>query len=296
MNEPKPKHHPFGPSSLRLRQLCPASYQVEQGLADVENEYSRKGSDLHALIAKALNTTGKLTVYSEEEHAVLTKCIKYINKTLGDSIFEHTEKELKYIAENGEILFYGTSDVVAKAEDGTLVIIDWKTGRGRVPLVKDNLQMKAYALAAMQEYGEEKVKACIYNPTINQRSSFTFKNKAKLEEEILAIIAACKEEDPEIVPGFEQCRFCLGSVHDKCIEGIKQSVFAAMRERRRQEQREEEALEGRDDDGGFFKFRWFNSKPKGTRRKKKEESSVMGCGCLILIVISLILGAIEGCK
>ncbi len=214
----KEKHHPFSPSALQRRKRCPASYSVEKDLEDVENEYSRKGTYMHDLIAQAINKGKHFKVKTKEEREIIVKVINYINLTLGAARFIHTEERLEYKSKKGNVLYYGTSDLVAMSVDGQLTVFDWKTGKGVVPSAKDNLQLKAYALAAMQMYNVETCKVCIYNPVNGQNSTHIFTDKNDLVREIIEVINACLVDNPPFVPG-SQCRFCLGAIHRICPEG-----------------------------------------------------------------------------
>ena len=229
-----PKHHPFSPSRLQRRALCPASYRIEKDLEDVGSEASRKGSHLHELIAKAISMIphdhwhderkielfiDKNRMYeTKEERSVILNVMKYIPKKLKSELFVHTEEELEYKDEYGKILYFGTADMVAKDEFGQLLVFDWKTGNGAVPLARFNMQLKAYALAAMQTYGSESCNCLIYNPVTKKQSSGQFKNKEKLRAEILSVINRCKAENAPVIPGENQCRFCLGKAHNVCPE------------------------------------------------------------------------------
>lgn len=226
------RHHPFSPSRLQRRALCPASYRIEKDLEDVDSEASRKGSHLHELIAKAISIIPHDHWYDErkielfidknrmyetkEERSVILNVMKYIPKKLKSELFVHTEEELEYKDEYGKILYFGTADMVAKDEFGQLLVFDWKTGNGGIIPVKYNMQLKAYALAAMQTYSTESCNCFIYNPVTKEQSSGPFKNKEKLRAEILSIINKCVSWDAPAIPGEDQCRFCLGKVHNVC--------------------------------------------------------------------------------
>ena len=283
-SEIKEKHHPFSPSALQRRMRCPASYRIEKDLDDVENEYSRKGAYMHERIAQAINTGKRFKAKTSEEQEIVTKVINYINSTLGSGLFFHTEERLEYKNENGNVLYYGTSDLVAMSTDGLLTIFDWKTGKGVVPSAKDNLQLKAYALAAMQTYNVETCRVCIFNPVNGQNSTYTFKDKKRLADKIVGIIDACLDDNAPFVPG-SQCRFCLGSVRRVCKEGLWQDEFSNRSEKRDREREKELDRWIRKMDREVEKELYGDDKPK-KKRKKKQSSS--GCGCLLLILIGFI--------
>ena len=48
-------HHPFGPSSLERRELCPGSWRLEKDLPPVETKDSIEGTELHKSIADLIS-------------------------------------------------------------------------------------------------------------------------------------------------------------------------------------------------------------------------------------------------
>ena len=260
-----PKHHPFSPSRLQRRALCPASYRIEKDLEDVETNASRKGAYRHELIAQAINNITLICKSSEvrkndkefflydldwnkitsiannrmnnDESIFILEVMKFIVQTskLPWGVCEmrvETEKRLEYTDSMGNLLYHGTADFVVEDIWGGLYIFDWKTGNGAVPLVRESLQLKAYALAAMQTYKVNSCRCFIFNPYIKRKpyneerykSHSTFKSKEKLEKEILGIINRCKAVDAPMIRG-NHCCFCLGNVHQVCSKKLWQSNF-----------------------------------------------------------------------
>ena len=150
------KHHPFGPSSLYRRSLCPASYRIEKYLEDVESEAALKGTYLHALIEQAINSIPVIRepgdnvfvqydfgleaitsivnsrIYrTNEERRVVLRTMKFIASKLPlfSKFSIRTEQRLEYKDEMGNVLYFGTSDMVVVDEYKNLYIFDWKTGR-----------------------------------------------------------------------------------------------------------------------------------------------------------------------
>lgn len=202
---------------------------MEQGLEAIENEYSLKGTHLHRLIAGAISAAIKsepqFSVKSFEEKTIVSNCINFINGIVEGEYAIYPEKRLSYKTKNGTLLFYGTPNLIVLNGDGSVVIIDWQTGWRTPYRVDVNNKMKAYALAAMQEFNVESVQACIYSPIVNRSSSCVFGDEDQMEKEILDIIAACKVENPQFVPGKKQCHYCLGSLHGTCRHREGLSIF-----------------------------------------------------------------------
>lgn len=243
------KHHPFGPSSLYRRSLCPASYRIEKYLEDVESEAALKGTYLHALIEQAINSIPVIRepgdnvfvqydfgleaitsivnsrIYrTNEERRVVLRTMKFIASKLPlfSKFSIRTEQRLEYKDEMGNVLYFGTSDMVVVDEYKNLYIFDWKTGRRDEVALKGKrkIQLKGYALAAMQTYEIDDCKCFVYNPVQNKRHTCTIRSKEKLAKEITTIINTCKAKDAPTIPGEEQCRYCLGKAHKVCPEWI----------------------------------------------------------------------------
>lgn len=71
---------------------------------------------------------------------------------------------------------FGTGDAVI-IQDNTLIVIDYKNGRGKKVDSKDNPQMKLYGLGAIDAYHMvydfNNVEMCIFQPNINNITSYT---------------------------------------------------------------------------------------------------------------------------
>jgi len=216
------KHHPFGPSSLRRRELCPGSYRMEEGLPEVESDVAARGTRLHGAIAEmisgvSVNDTDEDTDITSDDMALVTDMFDYFASELrqfGEAKTIATEQRLSYKL-YGEELYFGSSDVVLVAHD-MATIIDWKTGFREVAPAEDNLQGAAYALAAMQTYGVGLVKVAFYNPVIHQISEHAYTDATGIAQSILGIIETAKAADAPCRPGEEQCRYCKAAAAGCC--------------------------------------------------------------------------------
>lgn len=215
-----PEDHPFCPSVLERRESCPGSYWMEKDLPDVRTDAGRHGLYCHGLIATAIkNPTSESTSHLDSEEARLVKkCCRFYRKVVGphEQWFE-VERKVRFM-EGEEELYSGTTDIIACRQDGSIVVIDWKTGTYELTWVRDNLQMKAYALAIMQEFSVKSVSVYIYYPNLNKNSRFTFNNESELETEIRRIITTSKSEGSQLNPGWCQCLFCRAREYEKCPE------------------------------------------------------------------------------
>lgn len=210
------KHHPFGPSSLRRRELCPGSYRMEEGLPEVESDIAARGTRLHAAIAALISGQDGDTDIEGDDKALVADMHNYFAaeaKQFGPAELG-VEQRLSYKL-YGEELYFGSSDVVLVAHD-MATIIDWKTGFREVAPAEDNLQGAAYALAAMQAYGVGLVKVAFYNPVIHQISDHAYTDATGIAQSILGIIETAKAADAPCRPGEEQCRYCKAAAAGCC--------------------------------------------------------------------------------
>ena len=211
------KHHPFGPSSLERRDLCPGSWEVEQAIPDMTTPEASSGTRLHSLIASVLGSSREITEAdcTDEEVALINKCIDLENELCADKKELWIEQHLTYYDYDSQPLYDGTADVVCVKDDEVL-IIDWKTGFNPVVEAANNLQGAAYALAAMQKYSKTKATVVFFNPRINQRTQHTFTNWKGIRDEIKAIIDRCKAPDHPLCTGEKQCKYCKGALSGSC--------------------------------------------------------------------------------
>lgn len=221
------KHHPFGPSVMRRRELCPASMRLEEGLPSQTSPDAERGTLIHNRVAEMItnysaDTPSKIEGVTEEINELAAMCYDYFLSVSSDKNPPETieaERRLQYLI-GGEVLYFGTADVLilSQDEDGKQsgILIDWKTGYKSVDQAQDNLQGAAYTLAAMQELNLAECEVHFYNPTLREESSYTFKDKEALERYIIGIYNATQKADIQPVPGEEQCRYCKAFQQATC--------------------------------------------------------------------------------
>ena len=212
------KHHPFGPSSLERRDLCPGSWEVEQAIPDMTTPEASSGTRIHEAVAKMLSyKDGDIHLDVDTTEAELTrKCFDFASELITDGVQVLVEQPLAFYDEGQtEALFTGTADVVIVRDD-EVIVIDWKTGFNAVVEASNNLQGAAYALAAMQRFSRAKATVIFYNPRINQRTQHTFTNWKGIRDEIKSIIDRCKAPDHPLCTGEKQCKYCKGALSGSC--------------------------------------------------------------------------------
>ena len=216
------KHHPFSPSALERRDLCPGSWEVEAAIPDMTTPEAESGTRLHKAIADLINTNSLLmpenSGYTPEEAEICEKAVHLYHEEqarYGRICKVYVEQELEFFDEGQtEPLYRGTADVILVFPD-SVTVIDWKTGFNPVQEAANNLQGAAYALAAMQHFSKSKAAVIFYNPRIGQRTAHDFTNWKGIRDEIKAIIDHCKSE-PTLKPGENACKYCKGALSGSC--------------------------------------------------------------------------------
>lgn len=109
-----------------------------------------------------------------------------------------------------DIVYRGIIDRIAKSEDGTMLIIDYKTGKVGDPL--DTNQLPSYALYIFQHNIDAEVRLCYEDLRENRSMCATFSRKdaRKVKEALLADIQDIRntrEEDFRANPSI-LCRWC----------------------------------------------------------------------------------------
>ena len=213
------KHHPFSPSCLERRDLCPGSWEVEQAIPDMTTPEASSGTRIHEAVAYGLSLKDGQSVgviLQDGEKELAEKCLHFVSELITDGVQVLVEQSLAYYDEGQtEPLYTGTADVVIVRDD-EVIVIDWKTGFQPVVEAANNLQGAAYALAAMQKFSKSSAKVIFYNPRIGQETAHTFENWRGIRDEIKSIIDKCKSPERQLCTGEKQCKYCKGALSGSC--------------------------------------------------------------------------------
>ena len=197
-------HHDFSPSRLEQFRICPGSYIMQQGLPDVETEWSKEGTLLHNAVA-----TGNMDGLNDEQKEVVECCLHFWDSIAHQDDEVLVEQNFSVFDTDGTEITNGFLDLcIFDQETGELIVVDWKFGYIPVKDVDKNIQLATYALAAMQRFGVSKCKCFVFQPRIHKESHYTFTNPDAILANVKSIIR--KAKDSKIVLNAQQdaCRYC----------------------------------------------------------------------------------------
>ena len=186
-------------------------------LSETESEDASRGTRIHALAARLILGGKPEETDDPAELELAMKIADYAKSEIESvgTLEVHVEQEVEYSLFPGEVLFWGTSDMILVCAD-CIRVYDWKTGFRPVAEAENNLQGAAYALAAMQRYRRDAAVVTFYNPAINQLTTAEFGDTTALALEISKVIRASQKDDAPCNPGEEQCRYCRAAAAGVC--------------------------------------------------------------------------------
>jgi len=209
---------------------CTPSARLEEPLPDSTSEYAAEGSLAHEIAelkmrkkfvepmgARTFNSRLKKLqanpLYQEEMLKHTDTYLDYVSETV------HYFKALPHIAVEKKLDYsayapegFGTGDCII-VFDTSLIVIDFKYGKGVPVSAEDNSQMKLYALGAYLAYSLlyqiDAVTLVIVQPRLDSISKFSMPIGDLLAwgEGIKPIAQKAFAGEGEFVPG-DHCRFC----------------------------------------------------------------------------------------
>jgi len=229
---PEGEHALLSPSGAERWINCPGSIEAERGLPDSPSEYAAEGTVAHtvgetcilsgeqaeSMIGKTFTADGfTFTVDHEMAEAVQV----YLDHVAGLKAIYHDEPELVTAVEQRVYTSipecYGTADFLLWAPKSRhLHVVDYKHGKGKRVIVKDNLQLLIYAWAAGRGlYNSinavpERVTIHVVQPRINNVhfEHYTLDELAPFIRRIEQAAEAALQPGAPRVPGEAQCQWC----------------------------------------------------------------------------------------
>lgn len=213
-------HSILSPSGASRWARCPGSVKMEQDIPDVSSDHAEYGTAAHEIAEKCLKTnspaenflwkktTNKVEVDQEMVEGVQIY-LDYINNLNPLNFFiEQRVNYSKWVSKG-----FGTADYIGM-HDNEITVCDLKFGKGVRVDAEKNYQGILYALGAYAEFGNlfdfEKVNIVIVQPRLDHISEWSLTTKELVEygnffKEKATLVLS---DDPPIVPGEIQCRWC----------------------------------------------------------------------------------------
>lgn len=223
-------HATLGPSSSSQWIHCPPSVRLglEYGPPDTSTDYTREGTDAHAVCEYLLKTAEgipmedprpSLHYYNEE----MEECAEGYRDTVLEIRDQLAQKcPDPFMAVEQQVHFkeyvpggFGTADCILIG-DGEMYVVDFKYGKGVEVSAEDNPQLKCYGLGAYLAYGPlydiENITLVIYQPRIGNFSRWSLTTEALLSwaENVLKPAADLASRGAGEFSSGPWCRFCKG--------------------------------------------------------------------------------------
>ena len=224
--------HAFLSASASERWLrCPPSAKLCAGVPDQENDYTRQGSDAHALceylLLKALgrparDPTENLTWYNAEIREAAEDYVAFVMSQVAEAE-KHSPHPLVLVEQ--KVAFpawvpggFGTADVLIMADD-MLYVTDFKYGVGCLVTAAGedgtgNTQLKCYALGAIDTFSDahdfSRIRLSVFQPRRDNVDSFDLSKADLLEwaENVLAPAARLAWQGLGEFKAGNHCQFC----------------------------------------------------------------------------------------
>ncbi len=198
------KHATYGPSSLKLRRICPGWRN--------DNTRDQTAADEGTLMHTAYET-GDLSKLDVEQRACVEKALKFTASLERGADEVHKEVRLNILGG----LTFGTADrVLVYKKVRRAVMVDLKNGRVAVDDAEFNLQGWAYVIGIFDQFDVDEVEAIFVSPRRDEVTRHTFKRSdyTRLATEIRRIIERCQAFDASIDEKNRTCDASLLNAHD----------------------------------------------------------------------------------
>lgn len=240
------KHAVLSPSSAHRWLVCTPSARMEEAFPDESSAYAEEGALAHEYAEKVLRgmLQGNIPAELLDRLKLEMRCavIDYVRDCiriaigLAESRTDDAKGRITTAVE-GTILIpcvpegFGTIDFVAH-NDETLVIVDFKYGKGSKVYAKDNPQLMLYASGCLANLPTIKnVKLVIVQPRLNHVDEVEYSREEieKTEAMIKPIAEKAFRGEGDFVSG-EHCKFCSAkavcTAHAKDIATTEPKMIA----------------------------------------------------------------------
>jgi len=213
-----PAHSKLGASAAHQWMACPGSVRLSEGLPDFVSKYAEEGTAAHELAAMLLDGDQDTSDGYCADAGMAEAVQLYLDTVRGDAgdtaplrLVEH-KFHLKELHPD----LFGTADCVQVWPRQKLMrVYDYKHGAGVAVGVKDNVQLKYYALGALLLYKKpiKEVELVIVQPRCPhpdgpvRRHRFAAFELMDFEAELVAAVKRTEDPNAPLVEG-EHCHWC----------------------------------------------------------------------------------------
>lgn len=237
-------HSKLGASAAERWMNCPGSIRMSEGIPSVESAYAKEGTVAHAVCEILLeNRTPPAEIDGVEvTDEMVEHCNVYVDYVRTNSLPSTTlpgaerpevDIEARFHLDKLHPDFFGTADcVIYRPDERKLIVIDFKYGRGIPVEVKDNPQLRYYALgAAMKKHnrGIRTVEIVIVQPRCPhpdgpiRSEEIDAMDLVDWSAELVAAARRTAEPDAPLNPG-DWCKFCPAAA---LCPALEQKALAA---------------------------------------------------------------------
>lgn len=224
------KHYPLSASASHRWLVCPGSIEANANKGFEQSVYALEGSTAHALLEVALRLGDDPTTFVGQ---VLEEGLMPADDAMADGVGYAIDYVRAYMVDNPNAHLYiehkvhygksigcddeeagGTSDLVIDNYPKECVVIDYKHGIGVSVSVKQNSQLRLYAVGQRQQRGRyQRYRNVVVQPRVPKRKpvqevSFTDKELMTwVDGTVRPVVPIALAKDAPRVAG-DHCQFC----------------------------------------------------------------------------------------
>lgn len=227
----------LSPSNLERYAMCPGAYAAEDGLPYQENEWNAEGKLMHAAMARNAEALAQLNKGQLWDIDICNREARRLHEEVfgGLKVAGYAHEKKLAIKLEDDVILSGQLDYFGH-DMASVLLIDWKFGRGEVAEAANNLQTRAYAVlldAFMLEegYSVGRVVVALVQPrapledrvTVCEYSGDDIQTARSELKDIAAGIRFCSDQRN---PG-SHCRYCKALGTQRCLESAQTSADLA---------------------------------------------------------------------
>lgn len=208
-------HSKIGASSMHRWANCPGSVRLSKDIPSKTSIYAEEGTQAHELAAKILlKEKHDVSTFSDEDLDAVMTYVDHVRDLISKGTHHFIEQ--KFSLEEFHPNLFGTSDaIVYDAKSRSLVVVDYKHGKGIPVEVKNNPQLMYYALGALKTLNKpcESIWMTIVQPRCFhvegavRSQHITPWDLLEFANDLVDFAKATEKEDAPLIPG-HYCRFC----------------------------------------------------------------------------------------